>query len=272
MIDSANAPWMQYGLIAGVALLASALTFVSGFGLGTLLLPAFALFLPIEAAIASTAVVHLANGLLKAALMGRFADTKVLLRFGLPAAAFAALGAILQTLLTRGNDLATWTLWGHTHTVTPVGLTIGLVMIVFAAIELHPRFDRLEFGPRWLPVGGVVSGFFGGLSGHQGALRSAFLARSGLSKESFIGTGVLIAVIIDVVRLAFYLPDRAAALSTSHAAGAPASGLIAVGCAAAFIGTLIGQRALKKLTLRSVQMVVGVGLLIFGALLAGGVL
>ena len=29
----------------------------------------------------------------------------------------------------------------------------------------------LEFDRRYLPLGGLLSGFFGGLSGHQGALR-----------------------------------------------------------------------------------------------------
>ena len=51
------------GLVAfGVSLL----TLFSGFGLGTLLLPAFAVFFPIEVAVASTAIVHAANNLFKA--------------------------------------------------------------------------------------------------------------------------------------------------------------------------------------------------------------
>ncbi|MEM6640395.1 MAG: sulfite exporter TauE/SafE family protein, partial [Pseudomonadota bacterium] len=37
---------MDYLLVCTVALVASALTFFSGFGLGTLLVPAFALFFP----------------------------------------------------------------------------------------------------------------------------------------------------------------------------------------------------------------------------------
>ena len=45
-------------VVSLIAALASSLTFFSGFGLGTLLLPAFALFYPIELAVASTAVVH----------------------------------------------------------------------------------------------------------------------------------------------------------------------------------------------------------------------
>lgn len=47
------------------------------------------------------------------------------------------------------------------------------------------------FPPHWLPLGGLLSGFFGGLSGNQGALRSAFLLKAGLSKEAFIATGTV---------------------------------------------------------------------------------
>ena len=53
---------LTYFVVCGVALLASGLTFFSGFGLGTLLLPAFALFVPVDRAIAVTAIVHFLNG------------------------------------------------------------------------------------------------------------------------------------------------------------------------------------------------------------------
>jgi len=72
---------VQYALVAGVALFVSALTLFSGFGLGTLLMPAFALFLPVPVAVAATAVVHLANNLFKLVLVGRKADWTVVLRF-----------------------------------------------------------------------------------------------------------------------------------------------------------------------------------------------
>lgn len=52
--------------------------------------------------------------------------------------------------------------------------------------------------------GGTISGFFGGLSGNQGALRSAFLLKAGLSKKAFVATGVVSAVIFDAVRLMVY--------------------------------------------------------------------
>ena len=43
---------MEYAVVGVVALAASGLTFFSGFGLGTLLLPALAVFVPVEQAVA----------------------------------------------------------------------------------------------------------------------------------------------------------------------------------------------------------------------------
>ena len=48
---------MEYVTICTVAVVVSALTLFSGFGLGTLLMPAFALFFPINVAVAGMAVV-----------------------------------------------------------------------------------------------------------------------------------------------------------------------------------------------------------------------
>jgi len=73
-------------------------------------------------------------------------------------------------------------------------------MIGFALLELHPRFEKLEFDREYLPFGGLVSGFFGGLSGHQGALRSAFLAKVGISPEGFVGTNAVIGLLVDLTR------------------------------------------------------------------------
>ena len=75
---------MQYVLICTMAFCASALTFFSGFGLGTLLLPAFSVFFPIDVAIALTAIVHFLNGVFKLLLVGRHVNVPVALRFGMP--------------------------------------------------------------------------------------------------------------------------------------------------------------------------------------------
>lgn len=76
---------MSFVIVPFVGLVAAVLTFFSGFGLGTLLLPTFALFFPVPVAIAATAVVHLLNNLLKVGLVMRHASRPIVLRFGVPA-------------------------------------------------------------------------------------------------------------------------------------------------------------------------------------------
>ena len=70
---------MDLLIISLTALLGSALTLFSGFGLGTLLLPAFALFFPLELSVALTAVVHFLNNLFKLVLLGSHADRVTIL-------------------------------------------------------------------------------------------------------------------------------------------------------------------------------------------------
>ena len=77
-------------------------------------------------------------------------------------------------------------------------------MIAFAAFDLIPHFSKLKFEKKLIPLGGFLSGFFGGLSGNQGALRSAFLIKTGLKKEVFIGTTVVISSFVDLTRLSVY--------------------------------------------------------------------
>ena len=62
---------MDYIIICIFALLGSALTLFSGFGLGTILLPVFGLFFPIEIAVVLTALVHFMNNIFNAILNKR---------------------------------------------------------------------------------------------------------------------------------------------------------------------------------------------------------
>ena len=72
-------------ILCAAAFLTSLLTFFSGFGLGTILLPVFAIFFPVEVAIAITGGVHFLNNLFKLSLVGLNAEKEVVLRFGIPA-------------------------------------------------------------------------------------------------------------------------------------------------------------------------------------------
>ncbi len=274
---------MELVVIAVAALAASLLTFFSGFGLATILTPVVALFLPIDLAVAATALVHLVNNVLKVALLGRRANPGIMRRFGLPAIAAAFLGAWLLGRLASasgGHSMATYPLiLGRVASITWLGLVLGSLMIAFAALELSPRFARLTFPPTALPLGGLLSGFFGGLSGHQGALRSAFLVRAGLDKASLVATGAVISLGVDLVRLLTYsFIGNGAKWHTlwsnaSTHGGSPSRSIgpvLAVAIAAALAGTLLGQRFLEKTTIQGVRRIVGIALLILGAAIASG--
>ena len=255
--------------VAAAALFAAGLALYSGFGLGTLLLPVFTLFFPPAVAVAATAVVHGANNLFKLALVGRHAERALLLRFGVPAIGAAFAGAALLGALAGAGELGRYALLGRTAIVTPLKIVLGLLMLVFAAFELVPRLRGLRFERRHLVVGGLLSGFFGGLSGHQGALRSAFLAKAGLSTEAFVGTNAAIGFLVDVVRTAVY----AAAFWLAGAANPLGRGewpLVVTGCLAAFTGVLLGSRYLHQVTMRAVQTLAGTLLVALGAALAAG--
>ncbi len=254
---------MEYAVVAAVAMVVAALTLFSGFGLGTLLMPAFALFFPVPVAIGATAVVHLANNLFKVALVGRHADRAVVLRFALPGAAAAIVGAELLGAVAGLPTLATYALGGQVHEITVLKLAVAVLMVVFALLEVLPRFQALAFDRRYLVPGGILSGFFGGLTGHQGALRSAFLVRAGLDKQAFIGTGVVSAVVVDVARLAVY--GGSAYRSPFAVVADGLGGPVVAATVAAFVGSFVGTRLIEKVTLRSIQLGVA-GMLVVVAL------
>ncbi|MBI4564496.1 MAG: sulfite exporter TauE/SafE family protein [Planctomycetes bacterium] len=259
---------MDYAILCAVALTASALTLFSGFGLGTLLLPAFAFFFPIPTAVALTAVIHLANNIFKLGLVGIQADPKLVLRFGLPAVPFAFLGALLLGYMVDLPPLGQYRLGDHVYRVRPVGLVVGTLMMVLAMMETLPRFQRTSIPPRWLPVGGALSGFIGGISGLQGALRSAFLLRfkEALTKESFIATNVVIAVLVDVARLVTY------GNTLSWAEASQNISIVAAATLSALMGAYVGARLMKKVTMRTVQSVVAAMLFLLAAGVASGLL
>jgi len=171
---------MEYFVIAFTAVFASGLTLFSGFGLGTMLLPVFALFFPVEVAIGMTAVVHFLNNIFKLVILGRYTDKQVTLKFGLPAIISAVLGALLLVWFSDLEQLYSYQLAGRVYVIQPVQFIIGFLILGFVFIESLPRFKNLAIDKKYLPLGGIASGFFGGLSGHQGALRSMFLLKAGL--------------------------------------------------------------------------------------------
>lgn len=142
--------------------------------------------------------------------------------------------------------------------ITAIKVMITILMFAFVFLELLPFFKKLEFDENKL--------FFGGLSGHQGALRSAFLIKCGLSKESFIATAVIISSVIDISRVLVYF-TKYSSMGIEESIN-----LLLAPVLAAFAGALIGKKILKKITITFVQINVAVMIMPMAIAIGLGVL
>jgi uncharacterized protein len=244
---------MDFVVIGIVAFAASGLTFFSGFGLGTLLLPAFALFFSVPIALAATGIVHLLNNLFKGTLVRKNVHWPTVLKFGLPAIPAAILGALALTYLDQRI----------------AAVLIGIVLIVFAVLELQPWFQRISLPKSSMFFGGLATGFMGGISGQQGALRSMFLLKSDFTPQQFIATGVLIAVLIDLARIPTYAVGL---MRSATEIGGRETALIACATFCAFLGAWLGSRFVQKTTYKTIRYIVAALMIIIGILLVLGVL
>lgn len=255
---------MEIIIISIVAFLTALLTFFSGFGLGTLLAPVLMLFFPVDVAIALTGIVHFFNNMFKLILVGKNVNKEVFLRFGIPAIVFAFIGAYVLLKIPNMQPLFSYELIGKTFHVYPLKLTIALLILFFAMMDVVPYFNQLQFDKNKLPIGGALSGFFGGLAGIQGALRSAFLIRAGLSKEAFIGTTVVISSLVDFTRLSVY------ATRMMHLDVKENLTLLICATISAMTGAFIGNKLLKKVTIDFLKITVAIFLIIIGIALGLG--
>lgn len=249
-------------IIALVSFSASLLTFFSGFGLGTLLMPVMALYFPLPVAIAATAVVHFANNIFKAFLLFKLINKKVFLQFAIP----ALIGTLLGVYLLMDVDPMVLYQVEWNNKMQSVNLTeflIALIMLLICALDWIPD-GKLKFGKHAVIPGGFLTGFFGGFTGMQGAIRSAFLSQINLSKEEFVATSSAISILIDSCRIIGYL----VAGTLVFALHAPWP--IAVGIVGALTGAILGKRLLKKTTIQVVKVITTACIVLFAVMLMLG--
>lgn len=257
---------MSHIIIILSAFIFSGLTFFSGFGLATVLTPVFILFFPVPIAISLTAVVHFLNNIFKLLLVGRQGNIEVIIKFGLPAMLGAYFGSSALLTLTKKNYIINYNLFNHEFHVQSINLIIGVLILIFAFLEMIPQSNKIAFNKNWLAFGGIISGFFGGLSGHQGAFRSVFLLKCNLTTEQFIATGILAACLVDIVRLSIY----GANFWTPQ--GIKESLFITFTVLSAFLGSYLASKYMKKVTVDVIKNTIVIMLLTISAGLITGLI
>src|SRR5437867_890215 len=155
-------------LVFLAAVVAGGVAGLSGFGIGSLLTPLFATRYETKLAVAIVSVPHLVATAARFFGLRGHVDRKVFLNFGILGAVGGLLGALLNA-----------------HANSPTLSTVFGGLLVFAGISgLTGFIDRMHFGRRIAWIAGALSGFFGGLVGNQGGIRSAALSWVLISAKS----------------------------------------------------------------------------------------
>jgi uncharacterized membrane protein YfcA len=248
---------MNETIILLTAFIGALLTFFSGFGLGTILTPIFALFYPIEFAIIMTALVHFANNIFKIILIGKNINKNVLFTFGLASIFGAIIGSLCLVFFSSENDFIQYSLIGKVFNTTQSKIAIGIIMVLFSIIELFSEKLSANFTIKNSGWGGFVSGMFGGFSGHQGAIRSFFLSKLNLTAAQYIATGTAIALMVDLSRIGIYF-------NTNVSFDFKFSTQVILAMCAAFAGTYIGKKYLVKVNKDFVNYIIAIFLVIIG--------
>ena len=158
---------IRFLLILATTFVTSTLTLLTGFGVGTILTPTFALLYDIKTAVLLVSIVHLTNNLLKFGLFRRKIDLRILRRFGLVSMIGALAGSFAQSYLLSSI----------------VAIALGCFLIVTGILEFLP-VNPFKIPRSFDQAGGFLSGLMGGIIGNQGAIRSAYLLNYELTKES----------------------------------------------------------------------------------------
>ena len=257
---------MDVVIITLVTFSAAVLTFFSGFGLGTILTPTMMIFFPVEIAIAFTGIIHFSNNIFKLFIVSKKIDKEILIRFGGPAILASFIGSYL--LFNIGGDKVLYSVYilGELRSVTFIKFLVSVLLIIFSLIDLMPFFKNLNFHKKTIPLGGFLSGFFGGLTGNQGALRSAFLIKMNLDKKVFISTTVFISTMVDFTRIGVYSSNLLVIDFSQYFTLGIFSTLSAI------LGSIIGNMLLKKITIEIIRTTVAILIICLATFLLIGII
>jgi uncharacterized membrane protein YfcA len=233
---------MFFTLVLLAAGLAGAVAAISGFGVGSILTPLLAARYGTKLAVAIVSVPHLIGTASRFIGLREHLDRRVFLNFGIMSAAGGLLGALLNA---RANS--------------PLLTIVFGCLLIFAGISgLTGLMDRMQFGRRAAWLAGALSGFFGGLVGNQGGIRSAALLGFDVRKETMVATATAVALIVDGARMPVYLAIESKAVLNAWP-------VLVASIPGVLLGTFWGVRALRQIPEKTFRKLLHVLILGLGA-------
>jgi uncharacterized protein len=223
------------------AIAAGAVAAVSGFGIGSLMTPMIALQVGTKTAVAAVSVPHLIGTGLRFWRLRASLDRRVFWRFGLTSAAGGLAGALLNT---RASSPA-------------LTIVFGSLLVFAGAAQITGSSQRWRFHGSVAWIAGALSGFFGGLVGNQGGIRSAAMLGFELPKECFVATATAIALVVDAARMPVYVVVERAQVAAIWP-------LVVIATVGVVGGTLAGQKVLAIVPEQRFKQIVGAIILLLG--------
>ena len=227
-----------------VGFLAGLTASVAGFGIGSFLIPLVSVRTGTKIAIALVSLPHFLGSATRFSILKSKVNRKILIRFGLLSAAGGLAGALV-----------------HVFFVSNLLQIIFAVMLILAGVLGVLRLsERVRFGKTSAGIVGLASGFFGGLVGEQGGIRSVALLNFDIEKEAFIATAAATALIVDVMRMPVYFLTQSSQVSQFLF-------ILILSSVAVVAGTLTGSLVLKKVPEEAFKRNVSLLILVLGIFL-----
>lgn len=228
----------------GVAVIASGIASVTGFGIGSFLTPTVAIWTGTKLAVAAVAIPHFIGTAQRFWMLRRSVDRRILLGFGIASAAGGLVGALLHSR-SSGHFLS---------------ILLGALLILAGISELTGWMRRVRWNHRVAWAAGALSGTLGGLVGSQGGIRSASMLGFDVPKEAFVATATAIGLFVDFARLPVYVATEGTDLARIWP-------LILTTTIGVVLGTALGSRVLSRLPQQTFRRVVALLLVVLGIFL-----
>ena len=211
-------------LFVAASLLAGGIASIAGFGIGSIMTPTLAVVLGTKLAVAVVSIPHLIGTVLRFLMIRQHVNRRVLLTFGLASAAGGLAGALLHTRFSS--------VW--------LSYILGALLVFAGTTGLSGIASRMRFGRRMAWIAGGASGVFGGLVGNQGGIRSAALLGFEIDKSAFVATATAIALMVDAARMPVYFVAELHRIEQAWI-------YVLLGTLGVVVGTVAGQRVLRRI-------------------------
>lgn len=184
---------MEIFYIALLTLIAATIGTITGFGTSALMIPVLVIFFPPVETIFLVAIIHWFGNIWKVSLFRKGFDLWLVALFGVVGLATSYLGAFVSL---GANEQILLRL-------------LGAFLAGYALFLIFQSKFKIPAGNATALSGGALSGFFAGMFGIGGAIRSMFLSAFDLPKAVYIATAGAIGIMVDSTRIVTYFTGGA---------------------------------------------------------------